>query len=134
MVIRAGDPRSRQSRRGRLAGAWTVQLSEPKELVYQRADALAIRILWISICLGAAMALLGTLGARHLTNRLKNLTRSAAAVGRNEVARIEVPPGHDEVAQLAAAFAKVLDDLRQERSELLALSSELGTPRRGQDA
>ena len=109
----------------RLADAWTVQLSEPKELVYQRADALAIRILWISICLGAAMALLGTLGARHLTNRLKNLTRSAAAVGRNEVARIEVPPGRDEVAQLAAAFAKVLDDLRQERSELLALSSDL---------
>jgi signal transduction histidine kinase len=68
---------------------------------------------------------LGTLGARHLTNRLKNLTRSAAAVGRNEVARIEVPQGRDEVAQLAAAFAKILDDLRQERSELLTLSSEL---------
>jgi signal transduction histidine kinase len=108
-----------------VADAWSVQLSEPKELVYQRADALAIRILWISICLGAAMALLGTLGARHLTGRLKNLTRSAAAVGRNEVARIEVPRGRDEVAQLAAAFAKVLDDLRQERSELLKLSSEL---------
>lgn len=109
----------------RLADAWTVQLSEPKELVYQRANALAMRILWISICLGAAMAVLGTLGARHLTNRLKNLTRSAAAVGRNEVARIEVPQGHDEVAQLAAAFAKILDDLRQERSELLKLSSDL---------
>lgn len=109
----------------RLTDAWTVQLSEPKELVYQRADALAIRILWISICLGAAMAVLGTLGARHLTNRLKNLTRSAAAVGRNEVARIEVPHGRDEVAQLAAAFAKILDDLHQERSELLNLSSEL---------
>jgi signal transduction histidine kinase len=109
----------------RFADAWTVQLSEPKELVYQRANALAIRILWISICLGAAMAVLGTLGARHLTNRLKNLTRSAAAVGRNEVARIEVPRGRDEVAQLAAAFAKVLDDLRQERSELLMLSSDL---------
>jgi len=104
---------------------WQVQLSEPKEVVYQRADALGIRILWISICLGAAMAVLGTLGARHLTNRLKNLTRSAAAVGRNEVARIEVPRGRDEVAQLAAVFAKILDDLRQERSELLTLSSEL---------
>ncbi len=114
----------------RLAGskmpnAWQVQLSEPKELVYQRANALAIRIWWISICLGAATAALGALGARHLTNRLKNLTLSAAAVGRNEVARIEVPKGRDEVAQLAAAFAKVLDDLRQERTELLNLSSEL---------
>jgi signal transduction histidine kinase len=106
-------------------GAWQVQLSEPKELVYQRADALAIRIWWISICLGAATAALGAFGARQLTNRLKNLTLSAAAVGRNEVARIEVPSGRDEVAQLAAAFSKVLDDLRQERTELLNLSSEL---------
>jgi signal transduction histidine kinase len=109
----------------RLTDSWTVQLCEPKELVYQRANALAIRILWISICLGAAMAVLGTIGARHLTNRLKNLTRSAAAVGRNEVARIEVPQGRDEVAQLAAAFAKILDDLRQERGELLKLSGDL---------
>jgi signal transduction histidine kinase len=104
---------------------WLVQLSEPRELVYQRANALAIRIWWISICLGAATAALGALGARHLTNRLRNLTLSAAAVGRNETARIEVPSGRDEVAQLAAAFSKVLDDLRQERTELLNLSSEL---------
>ena len=112
-------------RQAAASAAWHVQLSEPREVVYQRADALAIRILWISICLGAAMAVLGSFGARHLTNRLKNLTRSAAAVGRNEVARIEVPQGRDEVAQLAAVFAKILDDLRQERSELLTLSSEL---------
>jgi signal transduction histidine kinase len=109
----------------KIPGAWQVQLSEPKELVYQRANALAIRIWWISICLGAATAALGAYGARHLTNRLRNLTLSAAAVGRNEVARIEVPSGRDEVAQLAAAFAKVLDDLRLERTELLKLSSEL---------
>jgi signal transduction histidine kinase len=104
---------------------WQVQLSEPKEFVYSRANALAVRIWWISLCLGAATAALGAVGARHLTNRLQNLTRSAAAVGRNESARIEVPSGHDEVAQLARAFAKVLDDLRQERTELLNLSSEL---------
>jgi signal transduction histidine kinase len=104
---------------------WQVQLSEPKERVYQRANALAVRILWISVCLGAATALIGALGARHLTNRLRRLTRSAASVGRNEIERIEVPEGRDEVAQLAHAFAKVLDDLRRERSELLALSGEL---------
>jgi signal transduction histidine kinase len=104
---------------------WQVQLSESKEHVYQRANALGVRILWISIALGAATALFGALGARHLTNRLKRLTRSAAAVGRNETARIEVPIGRDEVAQLAAAFAKILDDLHQERTELLNLSSEL---------
>jgi signal transduction histidine kinase len=105
--------------------AWQVQLSEPKEIVYQRANALAFRIVWISICLGLATAVLGAVGARHLTNRLKGLTRSAAAVGRSEIARIEVPSGRDEVAQLAAVFAKILDDLHQERSELLNLSSEL---------
>jgi signal transduction histidine kinase len=114
--VRVGDPKGAQ---------WQVQLSEPKELVYQRANALALRILLISICLGLATALLGALGARHLTNRLRGLTLSAAAVGRNETARIEVPGGRDEVAQLAGAFAKILDDLRQERGELLALSSEL---------
>jgi signal transduction histidine kinase len=111
--------------RGGAESGWTVQLSEPREQVYQRANALAVRILWISVCLGAATALIGALGARHLTNRLRQLTRSAAAVGRNEIARIEVPSGSDEVAQLASVLAKVLDDLRQERSELLTLSGEL---------
>jgi signal transduction histidine kinase len=105
--------------------AWQVQLSEPKEIVYLRANALGLRIVWISVCLGAITALLGALVARHLTNRLKRLTRSAGAVGRNEIAHIEVPSGQDEVAQLGRAFAKVLDDLHQERGELLMLSSEL---------
>jgi signal transduction histidine kinase len=104
---------------------WQVQLCEPNERVYQRADALALRILWVSLCLGAATALLGTIGARHLTRRLKRLTHSVASVGRNEDARIEVPAGRDEVAQLAGAFARILDDLQQERRELKTLSSEL---------
>lgn len=104
---------------------WQVQLSEPREQVYQRADALAGRIVWISVALGVATALLGALGARHLTERLKRLTRSAAAVGRNEAAVIDVPSGHDEVAQLARGFARILDDLRSERSELLKLSGDL---------
>jgi signal transduction histidine kinase len=123
MVVVARAPMSVGSRQPTLG--WQVQLSETREHVYQRANALAIRILWISICLGAATALIGALGARHLTNRLRRLTRSAAAVGRNEMARIEVPKGRDEVAQLAAAFAEILDALRQERTELLTLSSEL---------
>jgi signal transduction histidine kinase len=104
---------------------WQVQLCEPNERVYQRADALALRILWVSLCLGAATALLGTIGARHLTRRLKRLTYSVASVGRNEAARIEVPAGIDEVARLGGAFARLLDDLQQERRELKTLSSEL---------
>jgi signal transduction histidine kinase len=122
-VLVARAPMSTAARHAALG--WQVQLSEPREHVYQRANALAIRILWISICLGTVTALIGALGARHLTNRLRRLTRSAAAVGRNEMARIEVPKGRDEVAQLAAAFAEILDALRQERTELLTLSSEL---------
>jgi signal transduction histidine kinase len=122
-VLIARAPVSISTRHAQLG--WRVQLSESREHVYQRANALAIRILWISICLGTVTALIGALGARHLTNRLRRLTRSAAAVGRNEMAQIEVPQGRDEVAQLAAAFAKILDDLRQERTELLTLSSEL---------
>jgi signal transduction histidine kinase len=97
---------------------WQVQLSEPNERVYQRADALTLRILWVSMCLGTVTALLGTLGARHLTKRLKRLTLSVASVGQDEAARIEIPRGVDEVAQLGGAFAKILGDLQQERSEL----------------
>jgi signal transduction histidine kinase len=95
-----------------------VQLCEPNERVFQRANALALRILWVSMCLGAATALLGILGTRHLTRRLKRLARSVARVGDNEAATMEVPRGVDEVAQLGAAFAKILGDLQQERSEL----------------
>jgi signal transduction histidine kinase len=97
---------------------WQVQLSEPNERVYQRADALEMRILWVSMCLGAGTALLGILGARHLTGRLKRLAHSVTSVGQDGAARIEIPRGVDEVAQLGRAFGKILGDLQQERSEL----------------
>lgn len=97
---------------------WQVQLCEPNERVFQRANALALRILWVSMCLGAATAVLGILGARHLTRRLKRLAESVARVGESDAASIEIPRGVDEVAQLGAAFAKILGDLQQERSEL----------------
>jgi len=86
--------------------------------VYQRADAVAIRIIWVSLCLGALTALVGALGARHLTRRLKKLARSVNDVGENEATKIEVPVGVDEVAQLGRAFAKILEDLQEERREL----------------
>jgi signal transduction histidine kinase len=97
---------------------WQVLLSEPNERVYQRADALELRILWVSMCLGAATALLGILGARHLTGRLKRLALSVTSVGQDGAAGIEIPRGVDEVAQLGRAFAEILGDLQQERSEL----------------
>ena len=104
---------------------WEAQLCDPIERVYQRADAVELQILWVSLGLGAVTALLGTVGALHLTRRLKRLAQSVAAAGRDEVARIEIPKGRDEVARLAGAFAKTHGDLQQERSELRALSGEL---------
>ena len=102
-----------------------VLLSEPHDRVYQRADALAARILWVSLGLGLATALVGALGATRLTRRLKRLTLSVTSVDRAAKARIEVPQGRDEVAQLGAAFAHLIDDLERERSELKNLSNEL---------
>ena len=94
-----------------------MQLCEPNERVYQRADAVAIRILWVSLGLGILTALFGIFGARHLTRRLKDLAVSVSRVGHDETA-IEVPVGVDEVAQLGRAFAQIFADLREERSEL----------------
>ena len=104
---------------------WRVLLCEPIGRVYQRADALAQRILWVALCLGAATAVLGTIGAQQLTRRLKRLTLSVAAVGRGGGTAIDVPPGKDEVARLGRAFANILDDLQRERAELKTLSDEL---------
>jgi len=104
---------------------WQVQLCEPLGRVYQRADALAFKILWVSMGLGVATCLLGAIGARRLTARLERLTESVAAVGHNDAEHIDVPGGVDEAARLARAFAKILDDLHQERRELRTLSSEL---------
>ena len=137
---REGGPRFESSPEGRIwlaarapidAGpdspikGWEAQLCEPKERVYRRADALAVQILWVSLGLGALTASLGALGARRLTRRLQRLTDSAMAVGNSSASHIEVPPGRDEVATLAAAFAKILEDLQRERSELQSLGSEL---------
>jgi signal transduction histidine kinase len=99
------------------ATGWQAQLCEPTERVYQRADAVAIRILWVSLGLGALTALIGIAGARQLTRRLTSLTLSVGKVGRGGT-DIEVPAGVDEVAQLGRAFARILADLQLERREL----------------
>ena len=97
---------------------WRIQLVEPNARVYQRADALALDIFWVSICLGVVTAVLGGIGARRLTRRLRQLAGSVAQVGRQANARIEVPSGADEVAQLGQAFSQLLDELAVERGEL----------------
>ena len=96
---------------------WRVQLSDPNERVFQRANALALRILWVSLCLGVVTSALGILGARHLTRSLKRLAHAVARVGP-ESSKIEVRKGTNEVARLGQAFAKLLDELAKERSEL----------------
>lgn len=104
---------------------WRVQLVEPAEHAYQRADRLWIQILWMSLGLGAGAALSGVLIARHLTRRLTALTVSVQRVGLGQAQDIQVPAGVDEVARLGAAFAHVLSALQRERRELRALSAEL---------
>jgi signal transduction histidine kinase len=99
------------------ATGWQVQLCEPNERVYQRADAVAIRIVWVSLGLGILTSLIGIVGARHLTRRLTGLALSVSKVGHDETG-IEVPGGVDEVAQLGRAFALILADLQKERREL----------------
>ncbi len=102
-----------------------VQLSEPNARVYQRADAVRGRVLWFSMAIGLATAVMGALGAHQLTRRLKRLVLSVDAVERNQARQIEAPQGIDEIAQLGRAFANVLNDLHTERSELQTLSREL---------
>jgi signal transduction histidine kinase len=97
---------------------WQVQLGEPNAHVYQRADAVAVRILWISLALGAITALLGIRGARRLTRRLQRLTQSVTRIGMDDTLQLDVPTGVDEVARLGAAFAHLLGALQEERREL----------------
>lgn len=104
---------------------WRVQLVEPADHAYQRANRLWIQILWVSLALGTAAALSGVLIARHLTGRLTALTRSVQQVGLGQAQHIQVPAGVDEVARLGAVFADVLSALQRERRELRALSAEL---------
>jgi signal transduction histidine kinase len=96
---------------------WRVLLSEPNERVFRRANDVTLRILWVSLCLGLATSVLGILGAGQLTRRLQRLARSVAAVGQHS-SRFEVPGGVDEVAHLGQAFAKLLGELADERTEL----------------
>ena len=104
---------------------WRVQLIEPADQADQRADILWLRILWVSLGLGASAALLGVLIARRLTRRLMRLTRSVEAIGDDDAQRVETPSGIDEVARVGAAFSEVLGALQLERCELRALSAEL---------
>ena len=104
---------------------WRVQLMEPADRADQRADALWLQILWVSLGMGGSTALLGMLIARRLTRRLRRLTQSVEAVGNGKVLRVEVPSGVDEVARVGVAFADVLSALQYERGELRTLSAEL---------
>lgn len=104
---------------------WRVQLIEPVDEADQRADALWLQILWVSLGLGGITALLGVLLARHLTQRLTSLTQSVQDVGTGKAQHIKIPSGIDEVTQVGTAFAEVLGALQHERAELRTLSAEL---------
>ncbi len=104
---------------------WHVQIMEPADQTYQRADTLWLRILWVSLGLGSTSALFGVLITSRLTRRLTGLTRAVQNVGMGKAQHVEVPSGIDEVARIGAAFADVLGALQLERGELRTLSAEL---------
>lgn len=79
----------------------------------------------ISILLSIVAALIGAAFARRLTRRLSGLTAQVQQVANQAAEGIVEPTGHDEVAVLGRAFARLLRALRQERDELDRLTQEL---------
>lgn len=79
----------------------------------------------ISILLSIVAAVIGAAFARRLTRRLSSLTAQVQQVANQTAEGIVAPTGHDEVAVLGRAFARLLRALRHERDGLDRLTQEL---------
>jgi signal transduction histidine kinase len=79
----------------------------------------------ISILLSIVAAIIGAAFARRLTRRLSGLTAQVRQVAEQTAEGIDAPTGHDEVAVLGRAFARLLQALRHERDGLDRLTQEL---------
>jgi signal transduction histidine kinase len=79
----------------------------------------------ISILLSIVAAVIGAAFARRLTRRLSSLTAEVQQVANQTAEGIAAPTGHDEVAVLGRAFARLLRALRHERDGLDRLTQEL---------
>jgi len=86
------------------------------------------RILLLILMLSLAGGLLGSwLIARSLARPLNELSGAMAVVGAGQLDQPVTASSRDEVGQLARAFGQMTDKLRQSRSDLLRLNTELET-------
>jgi signal transduction histidine kinase len=86
------------------------------------------RILVLTLILSLAGGLLGSwLISRSLARPLRELTGAMATVGAGRLDHPVTATSRDEVGALANAFGDMTDKLRQSRSDLLRLNTELET-------
>jgi signal transduction histidine kinase len=84
------------------------------------------RILLLILVLSLAGGLLGAwLIARSLARPLNELTRAMAVVGAGQLDHPVTASSRDEVGELARAFSRMTESLRQSRSDMLRLNTEL---------
>ncbi len=84
------------------------------------------RILLLIVVLTLAAGLLGSwLISRSLARPISELTRAMTVVGSGRLDHPITTSSRDEVGDLARAFAGMTDNLRQSRSDMVRLNSEL---------
>ena len=84
------------------------------------------RILVALLVLSLAGGLLGSwLISRSLARPLNQLTSAMAVVGSGQLEHPVTSTSHDEIGELAGAFGRMTDNLRQSRSDMLRLNTEL---------
>jgi signal transduction histidine kinase len=84
------------------------------------------RILLVIIILTLAAGLLGSwLISRSLARPISELTRAMSVVGSGQLDHPITTSSRDEIGDLARAFARMTDNLRQSRADMVRLNSEL---------
>jgi signal transduction histidine kinase len=78
------------------------------------------RMLWAVIALALAAGLAASwIIARGLARPLTELRRAMAVVGAGDLEHAITPRSHDEIGELARAFARMTEQLRQSRAQLV---------------
>jgi signal transduction histidine kinase len=84
------------------------------------------RILLLTLVLSLAGGLLGSwLIARSLARPLRELTGAMAVVGAGRLDHPVQASSRDEIGELARAFGRMTENLRQSRTDMIRLNSEL---------
>ena len=121
MVVVIAPPQASPAlRRGGIQVA-VIQPSEERG----HGGTLGEKLTAISILLSIVAAIIGAAFARRLTRRLSGLIAQVQQVAEQTAEGIGAPTGHDEVAVLGRAFARLLQALRHERDGLDRLTQEL---------